>query len=125
VSGYALDERIRYRATLTFLLDESRDFGDVPPRRSPILQARHSGALWRLPELVEVLVRIAAHVVGRESSTLSLSGVERGTQRSPLGFLNGVPHSILRSSEGSSRDLGLNPLRGIWGELDLHKTFLD
>ena len=79
MSGYALDERIRCSATLTFLFDVSRDLGDVPSRRGPVLQAGHSGVLRRLPEFVEVLVRIAAHVISRESSTLSFSGVERGT----------------------------------------------
>src|SRR4051812_36579133 len=73
VSGYALDERIRCSANLTFLFNVSRDFGNVPSRRGPVLQARHS-VLRRLPELIEVLVRITAHVIGREISTLSVSG---------------------------------------------------
>jgi len=124
VVGYASDEGISGGATLSLSFDVGRYFGDAPPRRGTIDEAWHLGALRRLPECVEVIARVTAHVVSREASAFGLRSVERAAQCRPLGLPDGMPHGILRRRKGSGGDLGPHPFCGVGSEFDFQGEVL-
>src|SRR5437763_16747606 len=93
-------------------------------RRGTVDEMRHSRTLWSLPECVEVLARVTAHLVRREASALGFRRIEGVAQRVQLGQLDGVPDGVLRGRKGSGGNLGLHPLCGIGRELDFQSLLL-
>ena len=69
--------------------------GNVSSRGGMVDDARHSRAFRRLPEPVEMLARVTAHLICREASALGLGGIECVTQRVQLGLLNGMARGVL------------------------------
>jgi hypothetical protein len=79
-----VDEGVRDGTAFTFARDVSGDLVDVAAYHGPINQLRHL-TRRRQTEAIEVIARMAAHVIGREAAALGLCRRASGRWQSSVG----------------------------------------
>jgi hypothetical protein len=116
-----VDEGVRNGAAFTFARDVSSDLGDVAARRCPINQLRHLTRRCQT-EAIEVIARMAAHVVGGVTAALGLRRRKLGAELDQLGLIDGMADGILGRSKSARGKLRLHPLGRIWCQFNFQRV---